>query len=298
MQKNIRTTILLFLYLFLLSYFILFKASWSYFRECMQRILSGNIQPFRVNWIPFQNLYVALQNWKNPWLMMNLLVNVWLFCPWGIFIGSTLAGMHKGGCVPWIGWLFALVAGVGLSLCYELIQLKTGIGTFDVDDIILNGTGAMLGYAGYSIFQQGKTDVKPAVGSIWSYGLIQTTGNLVSLTVWTVLYFLFSVAHPYCFWIGMACGACVSCVIQRKRWQNSVQYLQPESGEIHPSLLCFVSKLVQIWLLHSLVQRWVPNGLPGLGMACGLCVLVFGIWYQMGQKYKPFCEKNKNNWKV
>lgn len=41
-----------------------------------------------------------------------------------------------------------------LSLMFEIIQLLTAIGTFDVDDILLNLLGAVLGYLFYQIFMR------------------------------------------------------------------------------------------------------------------------------------------------
>lgn len=39
-----------------------------------------------------------------------------------------------------------------LSLVFEIIQLLTALGDFDVDDILLNVLGAVLGYLFYQIF--------------------------------------------------------------------------------------------------------------------------------------------------
>lgn len=38
------------------------------------------------------------------------------------------------------------LVGAGISLAFEIIQLATGIGSFDVDDLILNTFGTILGY--------------------------------------------------------------------------------------------------------------------------------------------------------
>lgn len=39
-----------------------------------------------------------------------------------------------------------VLVGMGTSLFLEIIQLISGIGTFDVDDLILNTFGTILGY--------------------------------------------------------------------------------------------------------------------------------------------------------
>ena len=42
--------------------------------------------------------------------------------------------------------LLTTLAGFGLSLIYDYIQVKTGLGFFDVDDLLLNTAGALAGY--------------------------------------------------------------------------------------------------------------------------------------------------------
>ncbi|WP_260440996.1 VanZ family protein [Parageobacillus thermoglucosidasius] len=39
-----------------------------------------------------------------------------------------------------------MAAACSLSLTYEMIQLLFGLGSFDVDDLILNTLGGILGY--------------------------------------------------------------------------------------------------------------------------------------------------------
>ena len=46
------------------------------------------------------------------------------------------------------------MGGFGLSLLYEYIQVKTGLGFFDVDDLLLNTAGVL---AGYLLFWVGRT---------------------------------------------------------------------------------------------------------------------------------------------
>ena len=40
---------------------------------------------------------------------------------------------------------------MGLSLCVEVVQLFTKVGSFDVDDILLNTIGGVLGYILFAI---------------------------------------------------------------------------------------------------------------------------------------------------
>ncbi|HJA12426.1 MAG TPA: VanZ family protein [Candidatus Mediterraneibacter merdipullorum] len=67
----------------------------------------------------------------------NLFGNILIFVPYGFFI--SIAAKSRG-------FFRALFAGMGLSLCVEVVQLITKVGSFDVDDILLNTTGSVLGY--------------------------------------------------------------------------------------------------------------------------------------------------------
>ena len=45
-----------------------------------------------------------------------------------------------------------------ISLLFELFQLYTGIGVFDVDDLLLNTCGGMIGYLLYKIARRLMTE--------------------------------------------------------------------------------------------------------------------------------------------
>ena len=47
-----------------------------------------------------------------------------------------------------------VIAGIGFSLLIETIQLITSRGCFDVDDVLLNGLGTVLGYGLYYVAQK------------------------------------------------------------------------------------------------------------------------------------------------
>ena len=64
----------------------------------------------------------------------NIINNIWLFVP----LGAVLGGFGQKGL-----WIWA----VALSVMIELVQLATGIGLFEFDDIISNCIGAGIGYS-------------------------------------------------------------------------------------------------------------------------------------------------------
>lgn len=72
----------------------------------------------------------------------NLFGNVLIFMPFGFFM--PMASKYRS-------FFSALFYSFGLSLCVETFQLLTRVGSFDVDDILLNTIGGISGYIFYII---------------------------------------------------------------------------------------------------------------------------------------------------
>lgn len=68
----------------------------------------------------------------------NLFGNVGLFFPLGAFLPALFSKLQRF-------WWFALLSAL-VILLLELTQAATGLGTFDVDDLILNAVGVVLGW--------------------------------------------------------------------------------------------------------------------------------------------------------
>ncbi|MEG2109677.1 MAG: VanZ family protein [Clostridium sp.] len=74
----------------------------------------------------------------------NLLGNIIIFCPLGFLLPIAFTRLSN--------WKKIFIVSLGISLLIEVIQLITGYGFFDVDDLILNVFGAMIGYFVYKLF--------------------------------------------------------------------------------------------------------------------------------------------------
>ena len=74
----------------------------------------------------------------------NLLGNIVIFIPFGAFI--LLLSKNKG-----MSFICVLACSLGLSLCMECLQVVFSIGSFDVDDLVLNTSGGMLGYGAFKL---------------------------------------------------------------------------------------------------------------------------------------------------
>ena len=98
--------------------------------------------PFRVNLFPLVNLF-DYDNKRD--LLLNVIGNVAMFIPSGIVLPIVYKRLDTFGRV--------LVAGAGISLCIEIIQLPFRVRATDIDDLVLNTVGVIVGYGLYSLIQ-------------------------------------------------------------------------------------------------------------------------------------------------
>ena len=133
--------VLFILYLALLVYFL-------FFAEIYGRNSFAD-QDYRYNLIPFREvrrfwIYRSQVGYLAAFL--NLAGNVIGFWPFGFFLPIVSRRSKK--------WYNTVIISGGFSLCVELVQLVSKVGSFDVDDIILNTAGGILGYITYRIVQR------------------------------------------------------------------------------------------------------------------------------------------------
>ena len=129
-----RMGILLFaIYIIFLVYFLFFSEEYGRAAEA-QRVYRYNLIPF----VEIRRFWVYRKQLGFLAVFTNLFGNVIGFLPFGFILPVILERMRSG-------WLIIL-AGFGLSVTVEVIQLITKVGCFDVDDMILNTAGAALGY--------------------------------------------------------------------------------------------------------------------------------------------------------
>ncbi len=80
----------------------------------------------------------ALQAWLNP------LLNIAMFLPLGVLLPPAVKRFQR--------WYWMLAAGAGTSLLIEALQHTLSRGQADVDDLLCNTLGAMLGYCLVMVF--------------------------------------------------------------------------------------------------------------------------------------------------
>ena len=121
------------LYILFLLYFLIFS-DW-YGR-------TGVYDDYHYNFVPFQEI-LRYWNYRDQLGMLsftNLAGNVLVFVPFGFL--SAMASRKRS-------FLRTSLDGFLLSLMVETFQLLTMVGSFDVDDLILNTFGVMLGFLGF-----------------------------------------------------------------------------------------------------------------------------------------------------
>lgn len=132
-RKRIRILgkILFVLYIIFIIYFLIFS-DW-YGR-------TGEMQEYHYNLVLFKEIkrFWEYRDQVGMFVMFtNLFGNVIIFMPFGFFM--PMASKYRS--------LFSTVFySFGLSLCVETFQLVTKVGSFDVDDLLLNTIGGLAGY--------------------------------------------------------------------------------------------------------------------------------------------------------
>jgi glycopeptide antibiotics resistance protein len=105
----------------------------------------GGTQHGDPNYIPFKTILPYLLG-DNGFLIgaLNIGGNIAFLIPIGFLLPFAFAG---------IDWKKSLVVAVLSGMSIELTQVLLHIGIFDIDDVILNGLGVMIGYWMYILFQ-------------------------------------------------------------------------------------------------------------------------------------------------
>lgn len=120
------------IYMALLVYFLLLSDSFG----------RGNgYEDYNCNLVPFREIMRFIKYYEYidfPSVVINLLGNVVAFMPFGALIRWVVNRKTR--------WYQATAYTFLFSLCVELLQLVAKVGVFDVDDLILNTLGGLMGF--------------------------------------------------------------------------------------------------------------------------------------------------------
>lgn len=137
-KKRIRFAgkILFVLYIAFIIYFLLFSD--LYGRSEMEAEYRYNLVLFR----EIKRFWEYREQLGMFAMFTNLFGNVLIFMPFGFFM--PIASGHRK--------LFSVIFySFGLSFCVETFQLLSKVGSFDVDDLLLNTAGGIAGYIVYTL---------------------------------------------------------------------------------------------------------------------------------------------------
>lgn len=99
------------------------------------------------NYIPFTEIkrFIRMLSTSPVYAAMNLFGNIAIFMPFGALIRWVVNRK--------IYWYQAVMYTLLLSLSVEVLQLVSRVGSFDIDDIILNTLGGLFGFWVYHILK-------------------------------------------------------------------------------------------------------------------------------------------------
>lgn len=140
-----------------LTKFVLFKMPFSHYRAFFSHMdktavirqgwEKANLKPFSTI-----RLFYRARSLRAEYKYKNIGGNIVGFIPLGMLLPLLFVRCRR--------FLTTSLSVLGISLLFETIQLFTGLGVFDVDDLILNTAGGMLGYvfvyAAWRLMQAGE----------------------------------------------------------------------------------------------------------------------------------------------
>lgn len=139
-KRKLIFRIVLIIYLFVLLRLIIFKYPVPVLRGIMDEWELSNakagVATANLTFFKSIRMYIRYYNRVNGF--DNLFGNVLAFMPLGILIPVSFPEIDR--------WWMILLHSFWLSLCIELFQLVSHFGAFDVDDILLNTLGGLLGF--------------------------------------------------------------------------------------------------------------------------------------------------------
>ena len=109
---------------------------------------SAKVFPFRINWIPLVNLFDYPEMRE---ILINVIGNTAMFIPLGIVWPSVYKGLDSHRKV--------ISSGIGVSLCIEILQLPFYDRVSDIDDLLLNLLGFIIGYLLYLLVKSLKKNI-------------------------------------------------------------------------------------------------------------------------------------------
>lgn len=143
------TKILFWIYVMILLIVVVIKFNGSIY-ELKDRILycksDRALGYWNLNLVPMRTMKHQLKNINEWWALRNVIRNIILFVPLGFFLPILYTKCRKF-------WRL-FVTSLFFIISIEVFQLITMLGSCDIDDIILNMLGCILGYILFLLVNQ------------------------------------------------------------------------------------------------------------------------------------------------
>ena len=138
--------VLFLMYLCLLAYFMFFSESFG--RTDTDRGYAYNLVPLK----EITRYFRYYRTLGMPLFLINIVGNMMAFMPFGFFLPIISRRSRK--------WYNTVSFGLIFSLILETLQLIFKVGSFDVDDMLLNTVGAGLGFLVYRTVQRTRVKMR------------------------------------------------------------------------------------------------------------------------------------------
>lgn len=135
--------------IFILYMFLLFEL-----------VTSTDFESYSNNFIPFKE--IMRYKYTSNLFYKNVLGNVLLFIPFGYFVNNKLKNKKV---------FISIIVTLITSLSIEIIQMNIGR-SFDIDDIILNVCGGIIGYLIYRCKEKLKIITPTFLKKNWIYNIL------------------------------------------------------------------------------------------------------------------------------
>lgn len=155
MARRNRTTLLgwkalFWVYLILLFVFVVVKFDGSV-AGLLERMRSyqeirASEPGYNLNLEPFASIRVQLEHLPSSWAVKNLAGNILAFVPFGFLLPRAHRHFRH--------FLVVMLLALAMICAIEVFQYVTLLGSCDVDDVILNLAGVLIGYLAFLPFRR------------------------------------------------------------------------------------------------------------------------------------------------
>jgi glycopeptide antibiotics resistance protein len=143
---KVLTWLIFIFYLLLLVYIILLKDGSAITMARHISEISFSQRILGINFVPLKTIIPYLKGEPSVRIAFeNLLGNIFAFSPLGFLLPILFQRYEKIKNALWIS--------LGISLLIEVLQLVFYLGSCDIDDLILNVLGSLLGLIVYTLFR-------------------------------------------------------------------------------------------------------------------------------------------------